>query len=92
MVAWDDEQEVRVYGFKEVSRHSYDGVVAVNTLPAPSPAQAQERSDLVTLRVRDALATSFERTLFVAATDLAKEIRGVRRLTFSSWASMLDLK
>lgn len=29
MVAWDNDQEVRVYGLKEVSRPSYDAVVAM---------------------------------------------------------------
>jgi hypothetical protein len=92
MVAWDDDREVRVYGFKEISQKSYEAFMAIHTMPVPSPSQVQERSDALTLRTRDALATSFERGLYMAAIDLSKEIRAVRRLTFSSWASLLALE
>ena len=32
MVAWDAEQEVRVYGFREVSRASYDAIVTLDAI------------------------------------------------------------
>ena len=92
MLAWDDNQEMRVYGFKEVSRQSYDAFMSLQTLPAPLPQQLQERSDALTLRVRDALATAFECTLCVAAMDLSTEIRAARKMTFPIWASLFDLE
>jgi hypothetical protein len=92
MVAWDHEQEVRVYGFREISRASYDTFMAVQASGVPSPQQAIDRSDELALRERDALATGFERTLYVAAVDLMKEILGSRRVPFSLWASLLDMK
>jgi hypothetical protein len=73
MVAWDDEQETRIYGFREVSRSTYDAVATLASVPPPAE-HARDRSDELTLKVRDALATSFERTFYVAAADLAKTI------------------
>lgn len=91
MLVWDDDHEMRIYGFKEVSRQSYDAFIALQTLPAPLPHQSQERSDALTLRVRDALATGLHRILYIAAVDLTAEIRAVRKVTFQVWASLLGL-
>jgi hypothetical protein len=88
MMAWDAEHEQRVYGFKEVSRRSYEAFVSMYTQATPS-ASAMDRSDVLTLCVRDALATNPERLLYIGAVDLATEVLGTRRLNFSDWSILL---
>ena len=89
MVAWDAEQEVRVYGFREVSRASYDAIVALDAV-TPALDRVGERADVLTLRTRDALATSFERRLFVAASDLARTVIAAKIIEFSAWRTILS--
>ena len=91
MVSWDADQEVRVYGFREVSRPSYDEIMALHSLPLPAARDAWERGAAIVLKTRDALATSFERTLYVAATDLAKKIIAARQVDFALWKEVLAL-
>jgi hypothetical protein len=88
MVAWDAEQEVRIYGFRDVSQASYDAIATLNANPV-APERAKERSDALTLRTRDALATSFERTLFVAAVDLTEVLLTARKIDFPTWKELL---
>jgi hypothetical protein len=88
MVAWDGEQEIRIYGFREVSRASYDAVASLHAGP-PADTHSRERADALTLKVRDALATSFERMLYVAAKALAQKIVAARWIEFALWKEML---
>jgi hypothetical protein len=90
LVAWDGEQETRVYGFVEVSASSYESIQRLTMTPPPA-AEYQERSNAVALATRDALASAFERRLFMAAVDLTKEIKGARVMTFSDWANLMGL-
>lgn len=89
MVAWDDEHEVRVYGFREVSRESYERVIEAQALAASHAEEIRERADVIALCVRDALATSFERILYVAAIDLAIEVIAAQLFAFPAWAALL---
>ena len=89
MVAWDAEQEVRVYGFREVSRASYDAIVTLDAIK-PALDGIAERADALALKARNALATSSERPLFIAASDLAKTVIAARRITFSAWQTILS--
>jgi transglutaminase-like putative cysteine protease len=91
MVAWDFEHNLRIYGFKEISRQSYDAFLQVFIQPATSPASASARGDALTLRVQQALATNPERELYIAASDLTESISGVRRITFADWSALLAL-
>jgi len=88
MVAWDQEQEVRIYGFREVSQASYDAVVALHLAPSVTE-NPLERSDALALKARDALATGFERIFYAAATNLAKEVIAARRVGFTAWKELL---
>ena len=92
LLAWDEEAEKRVYGFKEVTSASYDAVAQLlaNASP-PAPERARELGDLIALRVRDALATSFERKLIVLATDLANFVESVQTVEFDHWKSILGV-
>jgi hypothetical protein len=87
MLAWDDEREMRIYGFKEISQRSYESFMATQSRSSPD---AENHDDLLALR--DALATSMECLLYIAATDLTRRIDGFSLLTFASWAELLRLK
>ena len=89
LLAWDEEQEARLYGFKEVSVASYDAVTLLLAKVPPSPARAGEFADLVTLRVRDAVATGMERKLLVLATDLKTFIQAAGMVEFAGWKTLL---
>jgi hypothetical protein len=90
LVAWDADQEVRVYAFKAVSSASYDAVARLQARPTEAN-DAMSRGDEITLRVRDALATAFERKLLVAATDVAKYVLSARSVGFEDWSAMLGM-
>jgi hypothetical protein len=90
MVAWDDEHNVRIYGLQEISKDSYDAIVALNAQPV-AESQFQARADALTLRTRDALATSFERLLFIVSSDLEKSVLAARRIDFALWTEVLGL-
>jgi len=89
LVAWDEDQDWRLYGFKEVTAASYQAVVTLLTAGSPAPERAREHIDLVTLRVRDALATSHERKLLVLARDLEKSIESARMVEFEEWTRLM---
>jgi hypothetical protein len=92
MVAWDQEQEVRVYGFRPIRAEHYDRMVALSAEIAgwrPGERDYRKGSDALTLRRRDALSSSYEVTLLVASTDLCKRITAVRRMEFATWKETL---
>jgi hypothetical protein len=92
MVAWDSESELRVFGLKEIGRESYDAFQRVFVLPPPPVELASERVDELSLLERRALATNLERVLYIVTADLTGEIHGVRRLAFSTWLALLELR
>jgi len=91
MVAWDEEHEVRVYRFREISEASYEAVKAIDVLPITAD-QASERADRMSLLVRDALATSVERTLYVLSSDLSTTITAAKTVDFAEWMSIMKLE
>lgn len=91
LMSHDTSDEMRLFGFKEVSHSAYDAIVALLATQPASAQQGRELGDQVILRVRDALATSLERNLFVASTDLGSLIQSARILDFERWKSILGL-
>jgi hypothetical protein len=89
MLAWDDEQEMRVYAFKEVTKATYDAIVLLLDAPPPTPERAAEFGDVVALRVRDALITNPERNLLVLAANLATFIESARVADFAQWKELI---
>jgi hypothetical protein len=87
----EDGEGIRVYGFREIGLDSYQAYLRVHTLSVPGPGDVHARSDALALLVRDALSTNEECTLYVAAIDLTEKIIASRRVSFSFWASLLQL-
>lgn len=67
-------------------------MIAAQALATSHPKEIGERVDAIALCVRDALATSFERILYVAAVDLAVEVIGAHVVAFPAWSALLGLK
>jgi len=90
LVAWDSEQDERLYGFAEVTVADYEAIVRLMA-ETPSPERAREQGDKVMLRVRDALAASYERNLLVLTSDLSQVIRTAQIVAFERWKFMLGI-
>jgi len=90
MLAWDSERETRIYGFRQVSRGSYDAIAVLAALPSPEPAQLRDRLDKMAVLLRDSLASSLEWNLYIKSTDLSKEILTAKYIDFSTWNSILS--
>jgi len=91
MLAWDSEHEMRIYGLRLVSRSSYEAIAALAAQAPPQPAHLRARLDEMALLVRDALATSYEWSLYIRTTDLSKEVLAVKRIDFWAWHAILAL-
>jgi hypothetical protein len=87
LIATDEEVGERVYAFKEVSRASYDAVIAADA--STRGGDTQQWADQVTLRTRDSLATGFERDLFVLTSDLQSSITAISRISVPRWRQIL---
>jgi hypothetical protein len=90
MVAWDHENRIRVFGLREVSRFSYEIIERLNAVSVTGN-QVSEHANAIALLVRDALATSFERTLFVVSEDLCTTILAAKVISFSEWVPIIGL-
>lgn len=89
MISWAFEHEVRIYGFREISRAGYDSVEELCAGPAPSADQRQQHDAALLRRVRDALATNYETSLYVASANLAERIVSARTISFDAWMGIL---
>lgn len=87
MLAWDDEQAVRVYAFARINSEQYLRIVA---LQEESSDDGVSKANQMTLATRDALAGSFGRTLYVVAQDLGAEILSSRELDFAGWQEIIE--